>query len=688
MLTKFPFRGVCSDKARIRNSAAFAERLEARTFLSAAPLATVSSGGGASSASVAMAADGRFIVAYAQANGDGNGQGILARLYNSDGSPVAAPFVVDQNTAGDQISAQVAADAAGDFVVTWDDLSAGTVSAQRFNASGARIGGQITVTNLTLETTTDVPNQTPQVAMDAAGDFVVAWTISTDTQGFTDVLQSYYQQYNSSGAAVGGNTLSNYGTFASLSMNDQGDFAVATENSSTIYTVETSAAGNTLGSTRLDYANSAALALDNSGEYRSAITYSPGEDAIYPFLANGSSMASVGIGDGGGTLPVIAVDRASGASIAAFDEGNTVSVEYYDTNLNATTSVLNVNPLSGAASGGPAIAMSDPLHAAVAWVDSTSGDVVVRSLVAAQPTTVLSITHDLTRAAFSTSVSWKVTFADPFTGLSASNFQLAPSTLAGSPAITGVEPLDSGPVSANWEVTATTGTGGGTLGLNFVNSAGIEAPIVVSNTLVGGTYSFPFPQTLNPPAVFSSLTAPTITTAAGSDFITGSLSAGTYTPTGSVAIGIGGALVTAPIASDGSFSAQVSTTGLSAGLYPVRVSYGGDLTVTGATASVLMSVTPATAAFTNLITPTITDGAASATFTGLLASDAGTPSGNVAVTLDGATQLASLDSDGAFSATFSTSLLAVGSHSVQYSYAGDGVFAPPAPAEAPRSNTT
>ncbi len=320
--------------------------------------------------------------------------------------------------------------------------------------------------------------------------------------------------------------------------------------------------------------------------------------------------------------------------------------------------------------------MINPLDAVVAWVDSTSGDVVVRSLAGTQPTTVLSITPDMTRAAFSTSVSWKVTFADAFTGLSASNFQLAPSTLGGSPAITGVSPLDSGPVSANWEVTASSGTGGGTLGLNFVNSTGIEAPVVVTNTLVGGTYSFPFPQTLNPPAVFSSLTAPTITTAAGSDFITGSLTAGGYVPTGSVAIGIGGALVTAPIAADGSFSAQVSTAGLASGLYPVRVSYGGDLTATSATASVLMTVTPATASFANLITPTITDGAATATFSGSLTSAAGTPSGIVDLTLDGIMQSATVGSDGSFSATFSTALLPVGSHSVQYSYAGDGVFGP------------
>ncbi len=349
MFNKILSRGGSSSKVPHGIFPAWTECLEKRTFLSAAPLATVSMGGGASSASVAMAADGRYIVAYAQANGDGSGQGIMARLYNSDGTPVAAPMVVNQNTAGDQINAQVAADAAGDFVLTWDDLNAGTLSARRFNAQGAPMGGQFTVTALTMETVNDVPTQTPQVAMDAAGDFVVAWTISTDTEGFTDVLQSYYQQYNSAGAAVGGPTLSNFGTLESVSMNDQGDFTVATENDGTIYFIETSAAGSTLGSPRRFDVNSSTIALDNAGEYLTA-DVGPSQVAIDVYYANGANSSGFGLGDGNGTSPAIAIDRATGASLAAFEEGNSVLVQYDDANNNQTTAAVNINPLSGAAS--------------------------------------------------------------------------------------------------------------------------------------------------------------------------------------------------------------------------------------------------------------------------------------------------------------------------------------------------
>lgn len=67
------------------------------------------------------------------------------------------------------------------------------------------------------------------------------------------------------------------------------------------------------------------------------------------------------------------------------------------------------------------------------------------------------------------SVSWLVTFNTGVTGVSSSNFALVNTGLGGTPAITGV----SGSGTA-WTVTASTGTGSGTLGLDMANATGVS----------------------------------------------------------------------------------------------------------------------------------------------------------------------------------------------------------------------
>jgi len=71
------------------------------------------------------------------------------------------------------------------------------------------------------------------------------------------------------------------------------------------------------------------------------------------------------------------------------------------------------------------------------------------------------------------SVSWTVTFSEPVTGLTALNFQLVAEVLGATPTITGVTPV-SGTITATWTVTASTGTGSGTLGLNMTNSTNVR----------------------------------------------------------------------------------------------------------------------------------------------------------------------------------------------------------------------
>src|SRR6185503_15317187 len=93
-------------------------------------------------------------------------------------------FRVNTHTPNSQFFPATAMDADGDFVVVWQSVAQDQVTgtndgvyAQRYDAAGVPQGGEFLVNNTTLG------NQSkPQVAMDAAGDFVVAWE-SPDAAG-------------------------------------------------------------------------------------------------------------------------------------------------------------------------------------------------------------------------------------------------------------------------------------------------------------------------------------------------------------------------------------------------------------------------------------------------------------------------------------------------------------------------
>ena len=89
-----------------------------------------------------------------------------------------------------------------------------------------------------------------------------------------------------------------------------------------------------------------------------------------------------------------------------------------------------------------------------------------------ETTTVTSITRQIGNPTNQPTVTWQILFADAVNGLTASNLALAVTGLGGTPAITGVVATPGSP-STTWNVTATTGTGDGTLGLNMVNGTGL-----------------------------------------------------------------------------------------------------------------------------------------------------------------------------------------------------------------------
>jgi hypothetical protein len=122
-----------------------------------------------------VAADGlgRFVVTWEDAQKDGSSWGVFARRFDLDGMPLGPEFAVHTTTAGAQRSPRVAADALGNFVIAWEDWSTGDsdVRLQRFDPSGAPVGGELVV-----NTTTAGDQRRPGIAMTPqTGDVVVCF---------------------------------------------------------------------------------------------------------------------------------------------------------------------------------------------------------------------------------------------------------------------------------------------------------------------------------------------------------------------------------------------------------------------------------------------------------------------------------------------------------------------------------
>ena len=122
-----------------------------------------------------VAADGlgRFIVVWEDAIHDGDGYCVMARIYDGAGVPQAPEFIVNTTVHGDQRAPRVAADLSGNFVVTYEDGSTGSVRVlgQRFNAAAERLGGEFVVS---ASGSGNLQNRT--IALDpAGGDLVLGY---------------------------------------------------------------------------------------------------------------------------------------------------------------------------------------------------------------------------------------------------------------------------------------------------------------------------------------------------------------------------------------------------------------------------------------------------------------------------------------------------------------------------------
>ena len=142
---------------------------------------------------------GNFVVVWHATGEDGSGLGIFGQRYDLTGAPVGGEFRVNTYTTSTQAYPAVATDNGGNFVVVWHSLQQDGsflgVFGQRYASSGAPLGGEFRVNTYTTSY-----QQLPDVAMDGAGNFVVAWA-SDGPDG--SLYGIFGQRYDSAGTPLG-----------------------------------------------------------------------------------------------------------------------------------------------------------------------------------------------------------------------------------------------------------------------------------------------------------------------------------------------------------------------------------------------------------------------------------------------------------------------------------------------------
>jgi hypothetical protein len=176
---------------------------------------------------VASTGGQNFVVVWESNLQDGSSHGVFAQRYDGTGR-VGPEFRVNSYTTGPQGEPAIAADGAGNFVVAWISLQDPSgdfgVYAQRFDAAGNRRGGEFRVNSYTPGDQGII-----RVASDPAGNFTVAWQ-SASQDG--DSWGIFGQRFDANGVRRGSEFLVNTGTTsaqvnAAVAVDDAGEFVVA-----------------------------------------------------------------------------------------------------------------------------------------------------------------------------------------------------------------------------------------------------------------------------------------------------------------------------------------------------------------------------------------------------------------------------------------------------------------------------
>lgn len=133
---------------------------------------------------IAVLPDGRIIISWtdrSQSGGDTSETAIRARIFNADGSPSVAEFLVNNTVFRAQDHSRISVLADGRFVISWSDSSVignQDVRARIFNADGTQ-----SVPEFVVNSTATGDQFGATITLLADGRFVASWTDAQSTSG-------------------------------------------------------------------------------------------------------------------------------------------------------------------------------------------------------------------------------------------------------------------------------------------------------------------------------------------------------------------------------------------------------------------------------------------------------------------------------------------------------------------------
>jgi hypothetical protein len=180
---------------------------------------------------VASDADGNFIITWSSQSQDSSGYGIYAKRFDKQGKPLDQEFRVNTITSNNQVYSRVAADRAGNFVITWEGQSpngAGyDIYARRYTSAGIAPNPEFVVNQAVAK-----DQRHTMISMDAEGNFVITWSSEgQDSSGWS----IYAQRFSAEGARQGDEFRVNTTTtrdqrYSAVGLDNDGNFVIAWNN--------------------------------------------------------------------------------------------------------------------------------------------------------------------------------------------------------------------------------------------------------------------------------------------------------------------------------------------------------------------------------------------------------------------------------------------------------------------------
>jgi len=199
-------------------------------------------------ARVASDSAGNFVVVWASANQDTTTNSIYARRFDASGVALTNEFRVNTTATGVQKDPTIDMDGAGNFVVVWEGNGPGDadgIFARRFDANGTPLDAS----EFQVNATDNGLKENAAVAMKSNGDFVVAWNFGGDL---------FARMFDHTGTPTTGEIGVDAVSAAyrpDITYHESGNFTVAWRSNSIvpgIYTRRYDSAGNPLtGTTRI-----------------------------------------------------------------------------------------------------------------------------------------------------------------------------------------------------------------------------------------------------------------------------------------------------------------------------------------------------------------------------------------------------------------------------------------------------